>query len=1207
MHTEGSLIVGKPDIGTFTSFLISSPDSCLFDKANSEVTVGNFDESNKNKNGDMLFKGQIINGTVRNDNFNGNSIFHLHDENEEKEYRDQGVDTTLTAQRDSVDNRKPSDYTLDPVILQTEGNSKGRVVASPQQNAQWAGGTISFVKQLRIYANREEPPNVDDSYRADNRWGPKPKYRYNENEYEITANGNKIGEKIPDTVTDLIKDNPSAGANEGDVGVDGYWERRARRQGLRLIVGQRLELGNAFGWNFGATGTNLTAEPLRPWAGCSTSNNCNQARQRRSLYDNLAAVQATAVYHASSGDLDKPLACLATTVHPGTDYTLERSATFENLRYDLEPTSSTAPPIYSDFFRGRGTNGWEYDAPNIANISNAGSPLRKAMRNLANYAGDRYGGAPSFLPMTNDKVVHPFPSMAMWGDFSILRRVLDNLESGQAYNNLSPADKTTLHTAACTLGMLAHNIDYLIKYNPSQNALTELNQLIGVLTLGTTNPLQTKPLPTSSSGSTLPNNTRPEDVIAALEAWRDNANLATVPNEFDRLNRAVYMAQMLATREQIYADRRYGFLTGNRPVGGSQCQAWSSAGAPLPNLQRLCSDLTYYPILYSIFPESPGAPTPADHPEIAGQTRDQEDTGSAFNYIKQIMNPGAAVYKGVTALEIEQIALAPRAINSWVLPKIETPNAARTSPNSNRAVRIRVCSTPCLDISFKSASATTPDTNGRPDNLVTVPFKDSALMNGRELMNVRVLDMDLDLLRKNGSGLNSDTWLPKSGIVYAFREDAIGENGIVRPQTSNWASCNNNTQLQTVNCRMNTGTVNAFNSKDPPLNSANLITPKAVDYYADPDRRPNGFRLRNGIELSRANDQGRGLSLVSDNPIYIQGDFNLHRNNGGNRLEEFTTLLLDNYSNFYERKNPTNTDFAIPATDLWRPAEILADAVTILSNNFCDGSIQDGFLTAGGGSGATVPTSANPARYGCQGQASTSLVTSYLNYGRPSSALPTGVVLTNGNGWLRANRLETQFYQPNETGRSPIRINRAANPLQAAGSNAAYSQGYYKVSDNKPLNTAAATRVNATIVSGIVPSRPNQSYGGLHNFPRFLENWDTQALNIAGSFVQLNFSNYATAPFDQDAFEVGVNPGAAEELKYYLAPNRYWGYDVGLQYAAAGPLASRFQKVERVRSEFYNEPPANDPYIYNLCRVAASRPEPTGRGRTAANSCTPPA
>jgi hypothetical protein len=46
-----------------------------------------------------------------------------------------------------------------------------------------------------------------------------------------------------------------------------------------------------------------------------------------------------------------------------------------------------------------------------------------------------------------------------------------------------------------------------------------------------------------------------------------------------------------------------------------------------------------------------------------------------------------------------------------------------------------------------------------------------------------------------------------------------------------------------------------------------------------------------------------------------------------------------------------------------------------------------------------------------------------------------------------------------------------------------------------------------------------------------------------------------------------------------MAPNRLWGYDVGLQYMPPGPASSRMQALSDERNEFYREPPANDPYI----------------------------
>jgi hypothetical protein len=303
---------------------------------------------------------------------------------------------------------------------------------------------------------------------------------------------------------------------------------------------------------------------------------------------------------------------------------------------------------------------------------------------------------------------------------------------------------------------------------------------------------------------------------------------------------------------------------------------------------------------------------------------------------------------------------------------------------------------------------------------------------------------------------------------------------------------------------------------------------------------------------------------------------------------------------------------------LWRPSEVLADAITILSDNSCDGSMQDVFLTVGVGPAATLADARNgarvgatSARYGCQGNGNR---TTYLNFSRPSDAGPASAAFATGttaaapntldvvrdqNGnptarWMRTNYADSMFrtlatatLKPQE-GDSPIIVHPQGVPLRAVlgvTANPRYLGAYYPIEGDRPLIPALPnTRVNSIIISGLVPSRANQSYGGLHNFPRFNEDWTNNSpLFISGSLLQLSFSQQATAPFDQDAWEVGTNPVVNEAIRYYVPPLRRWGYDVGLQLAPAGPIAQRFVTVRSIRSEFYSEPPANDPYIRQLC------------------------
>ncbi|NET52854.1 MAG: hypothetical protein F6K09_30550, partial [Merismopedia sp. SIO2A8] len=212
--------------------------------------------------------------------------------------------------------------------------------------------------------------------------------------------------------------------------------------------------------------------------------------------------------------------------------------------------------------------------------------------------------------------------------------------------------------------------------------------------------------------------------------------------------------------------------------------------------------------------------------------------------------------------------------------------------------------------------------------------------------------------------------------------------------------------------------------------------------------------------------------------------------------------------------------------------------------------------------------------------------TSYTN-----GVFPNINITDNSHRRTRANSpsgVEEYWHHENPyTTKSPFAITRQGNPKTPQNAQP-YRGAYYSIGDNAPgkrPGLATNMSVNAILISGTVPSRVGQSYGGLHNFPRFIERWRGKGLRIAGSLMQLSFSNASTAPYDHDSWEPerDANPGS-EVIDYYWAPKRLWGYDVGLQKGVAGPMAKRFVSgAEPTRSEFYSEPPADDPYIRNLC------------------------
>jgi hypothetical protein len=207
----------------------------------------------------------------------------------------------------------------------------------------------------------------------------------------------------------------------------------------------------------------------------------------------------------------------------------------------------------------------------------------------------------------------------------------------------------------------------------------------------------------------------------------------------------------------------------------------------------------------------------------------------------------------------------------------------------------------------------------------------------RQPLEIRATVLDLDKLRKKAiagqAPMNTvvpddEYLLPDSGIIYATREDALLDLS-VDPDV-----------VQDMGARK--------------LNSP-------VDFILDPTRRPNGIMLINGSELARGGDaneykqEEKGLILATNLPAYVKANtrgFNLHQNAGsGAPLEEFDEPLAANFSNFYTGRSTPSTLFACRKDqpglncdpgDLWRPATVLADSVTLLSNNFRFGFRNEG-------------------------------------------------------------------------------------------------------------------------------------------------------------------------------------------------------------------------------------------------------------------------
>ncbi|PZO33223.1 MAG: hypothetical protein DCF17_22255 [Shackletoniella antarctica] len=413
MHADSNLMVrGGPSEtnADFTAFMISSHNSCVYGKEASEITVGASREGSTEN-----FQGQIVKGVTTDSAYGGRkATFHTWVSDDEAPIVD---DRELKDDNDSVKDKGvkgsvPADVAVNPLVLFTQDRRVPTNASTWTRDAAWDANPIRT--EGRIFNKSVDKPFVDDFFRADNRWGPKPRYSDTDATLDLTQNGLTSGANIASANTLLTGDTD---------GLDGYWERQAVAYGLRLVMGQRLELGNPREWNFNPATNAIGQDRLYPpdamptvvtgaMPTVVTKVGANEFRQKRALRDNLAAVQGMVVYHyglPSGGEF--PAACMAMTAHPGTTQSIIESRTFGNW---------LSGDIRTSFLTGKGTNGWEFGFnPSFAteggfetayNLNS--SPLKKALSNVAYFAGDLLGGAPSFPP-EQDSFVHPYPYLSM--------------------------------------------------------------------------------------------------------------------------------------------------------------------------------------------------------------------------------------------------------------------------------------------------------------------------------------------------------------------------------------------------------------------------------------------------------------------------------------------------------------------------------------------------------------------------------------------------------------------------------------------------------------------------------------------------------------------------------------------------------------------------------------------------------------------------
>ncbi len=379
------------------------------------------------------------------------------------------------------------------------------------------------------------------------------------------------------------------------------------------------------------------------------------------------------------------------------------------------------------------------------------------------------------------------------------------------------------------------------------------------------------------------------------------------------------------------------------------------------------------------------------------------NNGITYGFPTERLNPGTSIPDptgilrgGDLILEAQANLVFPdgRFANGPLRTALQVPDAQRTLAQKS-AIDSTNCALQILDGSIVRAPGLIPDgaiqevafLNGReikavdrdePTTIVNEAFTLSSPLTGlqaaqltrnynqpleeREPLEIRATQINLDALRRQPAPTitapaTAPEWLlPNSGIIYASRDDALPDRS---------------------------------NRFDPTVPGAASPSKRASpsDYQLDPTRKPNGIVLIRGQQLFRGGNaptvtsdlnaivREKGLTLVSNLPVYIKGDFNPHGNippvaagappANFTEVEEFTDRVNGTWSNFYGRtKNQLDTNFACRAGDprlpkcttgdFWRPANVLADSVTLLSQNYRFGFRNEGDFDLRNNAGAAA-------------------------------------------------------------------------------------------------------------------------------------------------------------------------------------------------------------------------------------------------------------
>ncbi len=260
-------------------------------------------------------------------------------------------------------------------------------------------------------------------------------------------------------------------------------------------------------------------------------------------------------------------------------------------------------------------------------------------------------------------------------------------------------------------------------------------------------------------------------------------------------------------------------------------------------------------------------------------------------------------------------------------------------------------------------------------------------------------------------------------------------------------------------------------------------------------------------------------------------------------------------------------------------AGVADEGLTLATN---DAMYVLGHLNADGSINTSTTGTTNSARYPEAGERPVALAADAITLLSQPTFDSSGVQTGGWNDALSGHRMSSSNWSSSWATSAPSGTNRVDGV-----STSTVPSLYPGATAGSARNTkfsGTSSEIAAAFLVGVTPSNKNgsgQNSGGVHNLPRFLEQWSGTAA-IRGSIVVMFESRVADEPWG---------------LRYYGPPTRLWGFNSLFgseqRYPPQMPLVMSYRRVD-----FTDLTVAQ----YNAIKAAL----PSGAGSTGASQMTPP-